>query len=317
LLPRNIHPWDKNTPKTTVKAQINPKILSFVNNLVRDILQDKRQKNLVFPDGESTAPNSPSELEELIISSFETINESWKDIFSKLWKEYIPPKLVLYTGHTTEDDVDITNEIWPCYIPKFEKIFIDPDFFNIFKKNFYPGSEDFTIFYIIAHEVAHYVQDILFWAEKIAYEHNWGRYQRDLHSVIDLRDFSLLHHNDSSHQAEQIVEIHADFLTWVVTHHANKKSPFLHENDIREWIETAIAIWDDMIRFRAWKHMSYESFKHWRCDQRALAFANWLKYGNISRFSLWEIAQIFIKQGINSPAEVTISMFNRLARKWE
>lgn len=306
-------PW----PRDRDKVSINSKIRDFVRKLVADILAEKKSKGLVFTDDWCTAPKNPEELQKLIVSSFETINDAWEEIFSSLWKTYTRPTLVLYDGMTTEGDIEIKKATGPCYIPKFEKIFLDPSFFDHFKENYYPWTEDFTIFYIIAHEVAHHVQDMLFWSHKITYSHEWKVYTRDLHSIIDLRVFSLYHHEDSRHQAEQIVEIHADYLTWVVTHHANKRSPFLHENDIREWIETAIAVGDDMIRFRNGWNLDYEKFSHGRCDQRALAFANWLKYWNIMRFSTEEIVALFIEQWINSPPEHTVQLFERLARKWE
>jgi len=307
---RELHGPSKN-------MSLDPKILDFVSKLVDDVLTDKKSKGLVFPDEPNTAPGNPEELQQLIVSSFETINDAWEEIFSSLWKTYIRPTLVLYDGITYEEDTEIKRDTGPCYMPRFQKIYIDPIFFDHFKANYYPWTEDFTIFYIIAHEVAHHVQDILFWSHQITYRYEWETYKRDLHSIIDLRIFSLYHHEDSSHQAEQIVEIHADYLTWVVTHHANKQSPFLHENDIREWIETAIAVGDDMIRFRNGWAFNYEKFNHGRCDQRALAFANWLKFWNVQRFSIEEIAQLFIDQWMNTPAEKTVTLFERLARKWE
>lgn len=295
--------------------KLDPKIIEFIRELVEDILADKKSKQLVFPDEACTAPKNQEELTELITSSFERINQTWEQIFWQLGKVYIPPKLVLFDWKTSESGMEISRAMGPCYVPRLQKIFMDPSFFEYFRNSFYPWTEDFTMFYILAHEVAHHVQDTLFDSIQVSYPHEWDMYERELYSALDLRNFSLYHHSDSRHQAEQIVEIHADFLTWVVTHHANKNTPFLHENDISEWIETAIAIWDDIIQFRKKWEVQYEKFNHGRCDQRALAFANWLKFWNVHRFSLADLARFFIEQWANTPAEETIEMFNKLARK--
>jgi len=306
LWPHNEHKLD---PKVIDQVTI------FVKALSDKVLESKRERGLVLPDEEYTGPNNLWELDKLIEFSFEIINTAWSELFEAMWKVYTPPTLVLFNKKTFCEDLEITRAMWPCYVPDTSKIFIDPLFFEYFRLSIYEGCEDFTIFYIIAHEVAHHVQNSLFWSEIITYEHDWETHERAIHSVLDLRDFSIYHHFDSIHQAEQIVEIHADFLTWVVTHHANKNNPFLHENDIAEGLETAINIWSDIMQLRAWKSLSPEDFQHWRADQRALAFANWLMYGNLHRFSLKELILAFKKQWINNPAHQSVTLFDKLAPK--
>jgi len=86
----------------------------------------------------------------------------------------------------------------------------------------------------MAHEFAHHIQKYLFSAIEVEYTYQREIHYREVGDILDLRVFSLHHHFDSSHQAEQIVELHADYLAGVIVHHANKAAPFLHENDIRE-----------------------------------------------------------------------------------
>jgi len=86
----------------------------------------------------------------------------------------------------------------------------------------------------MAHEFAHHIQKYLFSAIEVEYTYQREIHYREVDDILDLRVFSLHHHFDSSHQAEQIVELHADYLAGVIVHHANKAAPFLHENDIRE-----------------------------------------------------------------------------------
>lgn len=98
-------------------------------------------------------------------------------------------------------------------------------------------------------------------------------YSRTLESVMDLKVFSLLHHIKNTHQAAQIVELHADFLAGVAIHHANKINPFMHENDIREGLETALMVGDTMMQYRSVGEINTRTFEHGGSKERMIAFA--------------------------------------------
>jgi len=68
----------------------------------------------------------------------------------------------------------------------------------------------------MAHEFAHHIQKYLFSAIEVEYTYQREIHYREVDDILDLRVFSLHHHFDSSHQAEQIVELHADYLAGVL-----------------------------------------------------------------------------------------------------
>lgn len=281
-------------------------IQSFIRTLVDRIVFQKQSAWLILPDSWPTHPESYEELIALIQFSFQTLIRSWSRIFKKYNIQDIPlPSLNIISPW----EKSLNKFLWLCYLIPEETIQVDPFFVQFFHHKIYRWAEDFSIMYAIAHEIAHHIQKYLFWSIEVSYTHEKTLHTRSIDDVLDLRIFSLMHHFESDHQAEQIVELHADYLAWVIIHHANKHKPFLHENDIREWLETALHVWDDLQQWKAWKEITPHTFKHGRCDQRVLAFAAGLESGDVFRFTLKDIADIFFEQWAEKEADISVSMF--------
>ena len=281
-------------------------IRAFIARLIDKILTQKKQAGVLLPDSWPTHPENYDDFIELVQFSYHKIAEAWEHI---LRLHYIPipfPKLRISENPTK----DLHQFSWLCYMIHDEEIHVDPQLIEYFQKNIYAWTEDFSIFYALAHEFAHHIQKYLYAGLDIEYIHENQKHSRRVQDILDIRIFSIHHHFDSLHQAEKIVELHADYLAGVLVHHAARlNKPFLHENDIREWLLTALHVWDDMMQFRKTGTITPETFTHGRCDQRALAFATWLETGDFLAFSLREIADLFFVQGAAMPAHESVTMF--------
>ena len=75
-------------------------------------------------------------------------------------KEYVPPKMVLYTGSVRTGCGNGQASMGPFYCSADQCLYIDLSFFTSMKKQL--GADgDFAYAYVIAHEVGHHVEYLL------------------------------------------------------------------------------------------------------------------------------------------------------------
>jgi predicted metalloprotease len=85
----------------------------------------------------------------------------WADVFRKqLRQEYQPVTLVLFRGATPSPCGDASGATGPFYCPSDRKVYLDTAFFATMEREL-GARGDFAMAYVVAHEVAHYVQDEL------------------------------------------------------------------------------------------------------------------------------------------------------------
>ncbi len=291
--------WDPDCPsnKQLIKA--------FIAEQVHQLLKVEVENKRIFIDETCTSPKTREEFQQLADFSYSKIMQTWQYILAQSNTSVPIPRLIFKGNGIT------ANEAFQgmSYNVSTETIVVDTRFLDYFKNKVYSWAEDFSVFYAIAHEVWHHMQKHLFWNYDATYNHEWKTHIRAIDNVLDMRVFSLLHHFDSAHQAEQIVELHADYLAWVLAHHANRIEPFLHENDIREWLETALHVWDDMRELKEKWFITPESHSHGRCDQRVLAFARWFETWDPFLYSLEDICRIFFQEWARRSAHLSVTMF--------
>ena len=87
--------------------------------------------------------------------------EVWTDIFARqVGQPYDAPTLVLFKGETRSACGGASAATGPFYCPPEEKAFLDTDFFTTLEIRLGAGG-DFAAAYVVAHEVAHHVQNEL------------------------------------------------------------------------------------------------------------------------------------------------------------
>jgi len=142
---------------------------------------------------------------------------------------------------------------------------MDLSFYRDIKNKFrVPGDADFALAYVVAHEAAHHVQNLLGITKEVQ-----GR----------RRSISKKEYNKLSVR----LELQADFLAGVWAHHAHKDKNIIEDGDIEEAINAAHAIGDDRIQKEARGYVIPDSFTHGTSEQRIRWFKKGLMTGDITQ----------------------------------
>lgn len=188
-------------------------------------------------------------------------------IWTKLFKEqvgtpYTPPKLIIFEGQTQTACGTGQAAMGPFYCPADRQVYIDPSFFDdLAKRHNAPG--DFAQAYVIAHEVAHHIQNIL-------------QFNVPVNRARQSGDERL------SNQMSVRLELQADFLAGVWSHHAHKEYGVLEEGDMQEAIQAANQIGDDTLQKQSTGYVTPERFTHGTSAQRVKWFKKGLLSGDVS-----------------------------------
>lgn len=173
--------------------------------------------------------------------------------------DYEPPKLVIFADSTQSRCGTASAATGPFYCPADRCIYIDPSFFDeLHRKLGAPG--DFAQAYVIAHEVAHHVQQLLGFMQEV--ERARGTPEQNRASVR--------------------LELQADFLAGVWAHHAEKHFKILESGDIDEAIRAANSIGDDRLQELAQGYTIPQRYTHGTSAQRVKWFNAGFKSGNLS-----------------------------------
>ncbi len=90
-----------------------------------------------------------------------TTEDVWSKVFQEqLGRTYEPPRLVVFSGVTQSPCGGASGATGPFYCPVDEKAYLDTGFFTMLSQRMGAGG-DFAAAYVIAHEVAHHVQNEL------------------------------------------------------------------------------------------------------------------------------------------------------------
>lgn len=194
------------------------------------------------------------------------ILKSTENVWTKLFREqvqgggYTPPKLEIYTGSVRTACGMGSAVMGPFYCPGDSKVYIDPDFFEELAKR-HKAAGDFAQAYVIAHEVAHHVQNLTGYSDRV----NEVRAQGD---------------EIMSNQMSVRLELQADYLAGVWAHFADKDYNILEAGDIQEGINAANRIGDDTLQKESQGYVRPERFTHGTSAQRAYWFKKGLKTGS-------------------------------------
>lgn len=223
-----------------------------------DVLQTVDLQDVTSGTGQTETTNFTPEQEELAHFSKQILagtEDVWTREFKKMNLEYIPPRMVLYTGSVQTSCGNGQSSMGPFYCSGDQCLYIDLSFFTEMRSQL--GADgDFAYAYVIAHEVGHHVEYLLGTLD-------------DAHAQM-----SRLSKAEANKVSVRL-ELLADFYAGVWAYHDNKLFGSLEEGDIEEAIDCAHKIGDNYLQEHARGHSVPESFTHGTSAQRM----RWLKLG--------------------------------------
>ncbi len=201
------------------------------------------------------------------ISMLTSENElSWKTIFRENNLPFRPATVVLFEQATTSGCGPAQAAMGPFYCPADEKIYMDMSFFNDLQKRFGAKVTEFTVAYVLAHEMGHHIQNILGTLSKTEQLRRSGRY-----SQAQLNQVSVA------------TELQADFYAGLWARYTDNRAKILEPGDIESAMEAAAAVGDDNIQKRAQGYADQETFTHGSSKQRVEWFMKGYKTGDFNQ----------------------------------
>jgi hypothetical protein len=228
-------------------------------------LQTPEPPSQSAPYSGSPEENQLSQFVSVVLADTE---DTWKGLFRNMGKTYEEPKLVLFSGAVQSACGLASAAVGPFYCPADQKLYIDLSFYRDLQQKFgAPG--DFAQAYVIAHEVGHHVQNLLGIAEKV-------------HSLRSRASEA------EANRLSVMMELQADCLSGVWTHHANKARQILEEGDIEEALNAASSIGDDRLQRQSQGTVTPDSFTHGSSAQRVRWFKRGFETGAVGQCNTFQ-----------------------------
>ncbi len=224
------------------------------------------QAGNIAPTEQSAAPQSRSPEEDKLADFISVVladtEDTWTTLFRQDGGQYAKPKLVLFSGAVESACGHAQAAMGPFYCPADSKVYLDLSFFNDLAGR-HGAHGDFAQAYVVAHEIGHHVQNLLGIADKV-------------HASRQRMS------EEESNEVQVRMELQADCLAGVWTHHAQKQRQILDQGDIEEALGAAAAVGDDRLQKQARGYVVPESFTHGSSAQRAKWFTAGAKTGDLN-----------------------------------
>ncbi|AYN00675.1 neutral zinc metallopeptidase [Chryseobacterium sp. 3008163] len=192
--------------------------------------------------------------------------ETWTKIFAENGMQYKPARVVLFREGTNSGCGQAQSAMGPFYCPTDQSVYMDMSFFQELQSKFGAKVTEFTIAYVMAHEMGHHVQNLLGTLDKTDQLRRSGRY-----SEAQLNQVSVA------------TELQADFYAGLWARYSNEREKFLEPGDLESAVEAAEAVGDDNIQKRSQGYVNQESFTHGSSAQRKEWFMKGYNSGDIKQ----------------------------------
>ncbi|KIN65368.1 Zinc metallopeptidase [Sulfitobacter noctilucae] len=199
-----------------------------------------------------------------------TTEDVWSKIFQEqLGRAYVPPQLVVFSGVTQSSCGGASGASGPFYCPADNKAYLDTQFFNMLSQRMGAGG-DFAAAYVIAHEVAHHVQNQLGILPKV----NAARQQS---STVEANALTVR------------LELMADCLSGIW---ATNVRGLMEKGDLEEALNAARKIGDDYLQQQAGRVPQPHTFTHGTSAQRERWFARGFETGAVGECDTFAAQQL-------------------------
>ena len=215
-----------------------------------------------------TEQRQPSK-EDLQIKEFvrmlsEENNQTWEKVFAENGMKYHEPKIVLFESITQSGCGTAESSMGPFYCPADETVYMDMSFFAEMQQKFGARVSEFTVAYVLAHEIGHHIQTLLGTTQKVD-------------QLRQSRQYSEAQMN----QVSVATELQADFYAGLWAKQTDNREKILDPVDIQSAVEAAAAVGDDNIQKRSAGYVNQEAFTHGSSKQRVEWFMKGYNSGDI------------------------------------
>lgn len=224
------------------------------------------------PQTQQGAPVSDSDAQatQFTAQVLATTEDVWGEIFpQQLGREYVPPKLVVFSNVTQSACGGASGATGPFYCPADEKAYIDTQFFDLLAQRMGAGG-DFAAAYVIAHEVAHHVQNELGILPKV----------------------DALRRQSSTAEANALtvrLELMADCFSGIW---AKNFKGLMERGDLDEALNAARKIGDDHLQRQAGRVPQPHTFTHGTSEQRSSWFQRGFDSGQVGQCDTFAAEQL-------------------------
>lgn len=199
-----------------------------------------------------------------------TTEQVWSEVYpAQIGEQYDPPVMVLYSGVTQSPCGSASGATGPFYCPADQKAYLDTEFFSTLSEQLGAGG-DFAAAYVIAHEVAHHIQNEL--------------------GILGQVDQARRQSSEAQANALTVrLELQADCLSGVWARSVNG---LLEPGDLEEALNAARKIGDDYLQRRAGKVPQPHTFTHGTSEQRSRWFARGYQSGRMGDCDTFNAQQL-------------------------
>lgn len=194
------------------------------------------------------------------------LEETWTEVFKEKGMVYRVPRVVMFENIARSGCGTAQAAMGPFYCLADETIYMDMSFFNELQNRYGAKVTEFSVAYVMAHEVGHHVQNVLGVLEKTERMKRSGQFSQTQNNKISVA-----------------VELQADFYAGLWAKRSNERENFLEVGDIDAAISAAEAVGDDNIQRRTQGYVNQESFSHGSSAQRKEWFMRGYNTGDISQ----------------------------------
>lgn len=223
------------------------------------------------PDGEITEQDRA--MGDFVSVTLADTEEVWTQLFQdQLGRSYEPVTLVLYKGVTQSACGDASGATGPFYCPNDKKAYLDTAFFTTLSNDLGAGG-DFAAAYVVAHEIAHHVQDELGILAKV--------------NAVRARSSEA-----ESNMLSVRIELQADCFSGIWARSAADTFGSIERGDVAEAMNAAARIGDDTLQKNAGRRPMPDSFTHGTSEQRQRWFAAGFESGELGACDTFSVRNL-------------------------
>jgi len=199
---------------------------------------------------------------EFVSVTLADTEEVWARVFAdQVGQPYHPATLVLFKEVTNSPCGGASGATGPFYCPGDQKIYLDTAFFTTLGDRL-GAKGDFAAAYVVAHEVAHHVQD-------------------ELGILSQANDLRARASEVESNAISVRIELQADCLAGVWAREAGQQFGSVESGDLQEAVNAARQIGDDTLQRNAGQRPMPDSFTHGTSQQRVRWFTTGYQSGDL------------------------------------